>query len=413
MRFRKRLLFVSSIFAVSTLAMPAMAQGGKGGYANIKPLPGTMQISVNNDGRKYYVVNRPITVNFKISGAPGKNRKLRAWNAGVGMWKRGVGKADTYKQTLSLKDVYDGKKLAARCEQLLTYAAASKNKTKNKLRNNGWNKTFTYSLKYKTTMVVDNPLTPIKEALRRHDEASQDIVVSCLGFERKSNPKPNKKPNKQTSQNEKKGSGSVGIKGAKINENQRDRPTEEVAFVFSNIAPARDTDAPRMTGGNDKVAMPMRSDLYAESGGLNPEDDTSYVLLIGNKGDKTAAATELRFFLSMKGQEILQAQYPIPEIKAGEFYELHVPSDIPLDWVETAYARIDQPNIVAEMDEKNNGFSFVQKRQAKLEHDSAMGMINNIKAYKLPAHVSASEVSHGQAAGKRMHKPLIMALPKK
>ncbi len=167
--------------------------------------------------------------------------------------------------------------------------------------------------------------------------------------------------------------------------------------------PPRDGGAPKsMAIDGAKVAAEPAPDLYPEAGGFDPEDGTSMILLVGNKGNAGAAATHVRIYMRMEDQDAIKQEYPIAALKPGEFYELHVPSIIPVAWLRTLYARIDQPAAVAEIDERNNAFDFLKRnRESEIQYDIASGAL-----YSRPDGVEPVDAASGLSSGKRLHKSL-------
>ncbi|MEO1027957.1 MAG: hypothetical protein AAFX02_02755, partial [Pseudomonadota bacterium] len=210
---------------------------------------------------------------FKVQGAPGKNRKRTSWYVRIGDWTKDITKADTYSETVSIKDVYKRRKLADRCEQKLAFAASKQGKSKETLRNNGWTDTYTYQLQYFTYMGVDNPLTLRREILSRSDEANQSIVVRCLGFKQTSKPRPN--------------GGAGGSNKA-----------PQTVSIVGDVSLPRDTDAPppRDTDTARRGPRATTSVKSAESNAgetLKKDSDTEQAI-IGKVGIKKTPKTNTK-----------------------------------------------------------------------------------------------------------------------
>lgn len=169
--------------------------------------------------------------------------------------------------------------------------------------------------------------------------------------------------------------------------------SESVFAQTRDIPPPRDTSAPprdtapaRSQGlslSGDKIAAEPLADLYPVSGGFAADDGTSWVLVVGNKGTIASSPTHVRFHLKIDGKDNnLKGEIPLPEIAVGADYELRVTSLLLPGMIKTLYARIDQPAVVAERDEKNNVFSFV------------------------PGETEVADTGSGMATGKRQHRSL-------
>ncbi len=314
--------------ALSILLSPgALAQGGEGGYAKITPLPGTMEIQVNNDGVKYHIVDRPITVSFRIQGAPGKNRQKTGWRAYVGDWFLNIPKADTYTRTVSLEDVYDFREITGRCEQILEFAAASQNKKKNQLRNSGWSDSFTYNLEYSTRMVVVNPWDPFDFEYTRDGSDTQGILVRCLGHE--ADPRPNKqepqqaelnlpKPPRDTSppprdplSSERGPRTTITVKGLEPDENETSDAKPGRLGASSDLSVEQSIIAPN----TDPAGIALVS--YLVGGFGNSETGPFVFMRLENLGGVASEASRIRFTLRKRNGEMERVSTQLPVIAPG------------------------------------------------------------------------------------------------
>jgi len=316
-----------------TLSPNALAQGGKGGYAKITPLAGTMEIQVNNDGNAYSVIDRPITVSFRAQGAAGKRREMKAWKVTVGEWERNIRKADIYTQTVSLKDVYKTRELTGRCEQLLEFEAASQKKTPHQLRNSGWTKTFQYSLPYQTVMRVDNPYTPKFESLYREDTDSQNIIIRCLGH--KADPRPNKKPSESAETKPPRQTRAAPPRDGSAPE-RAPRQTIKVGGIEEVSMKKTDDVANSVIGKVDAVLPPSQSGPTEYStaptggglpllsyivGGFGTSPDGPFVFMrLENAGAAKTEAGRIRFTLENRSGEKERVSVLVPELSPGDVF---------------------------------------------------------------------------------------------
>ncbi|MEL6362843.1 MAG: CARDB domain-containing protein, partial [Pseudomonadota bacterium] len=151
----------------------------------------------------------------------------------------------------------------------------------------------------------------------------------------------------------------------------RESPPRDQSSPRDQSTP-RDQSSPRdKSAPTDKVATSPRPDLYPAAGGFDPEDETSWILLVGNQGSAPSAATNVRFFLRLTNDDDkITGEIPLPALDEGDTHELKLTSIIPTTLIKSLYARIDQPAAVTELNEKNNTFVFKSGRSANADDHS-------------------------------------------
>lgn len=349
---------------------------------NVKPY----YVQVLNDGDAFYKIKNPkLNIEIAARGACPNGKVIKgpqlvvANNLNNKRVTRSLGNSRNGKRVFAknyetftfkpeVRDLFSQQDLIKRCNKAASDAAREANTPRSELIANGWSKALkTNALQASLNLRCGNKVQTGFEEYKNQASDNAPMYILCASFTGASGlPKspyanagrPNKadKTPKRPKKTPKKKTSAKGLDGSERGPNKRPE---------RDTAPPRDTDrkqAKTAEVGINLSALP-KPDLHVVSGGIDRADQMSWVLNIANRGDAPSVATKARFDVKLTGQERVTRRFDVPAIPAGRSTQLYVPSMMQVTLIETLRARVDDPSVNDESDERNNTFVFVDQRR--------------------------------------------------
>jgi hypothetical protein len=107
------------------------------------------------------------------------------------------------------------------------------------------------------------------------------------------------------------------------------------------------------------VAPPL-PDLEIRKVAPAPGAPNALAVTVRNDGVGPAGATQLKLYVPADGGKVLTAQAPVPALAAGQSTEVKI--GVGGQPIVEANLRVDDPNVVGETDELNNGFHYTAEK---------------------------------------------------
>lgn len=113
-------------------------------------------------------------------------------------------------------------------------------------------------------------------------------------------------------------------------------------------------------GGPDQGVYAARSlaNLRIRAAHAAAGDPEKLAASIVNLGPGSSGTTRVKIFFHTAAGQVLTAQEPVPALSAGQQTAVHIGVGHPLAAAETVTLRVDDPNVVAETSELDNGYTF-------------------------------------------------------
>jgi hypothetical protein len=104
------------------------------------------------------------------------------------------------------------------------------------------------------------------------------------------------------------------------------------------------------------LGAPPLPDLEIRKVAPAPGAPNALAVTVRNDGVGPAGATQLKLYVPADGGKVLTAQAPVPALAAGQSAEVKI--GVGGQPIAEANLRVDDPNVVGETDELNNGFHY-------------------------------------------------------
>ena len=108
---------------------------------------------------------------------------------------------------------------------------------------------------------------------------------------------------------------------------------------------------------DQNIAAPLRADLTIRSAKRVPDNPLQIQLQILNNGPGPSAATQVKVF-SIKDAKVQTTQGAVAPLAPKASVWVVVGMAMPIPAADSVNARVDDPNVVSETDELNNGLKI-------------------------------------------------------
>jgi len=136
--------------------------------------------------------------------------------------------------------------------------------------------------------------------------------------------------------------------------------TDAKGCAITGVFKAKDDTLPSgrpNPGAPDQFALVALSDLSIKAARPVSGNHEKLSVQVYNDGPAKSAPTQLKLFYSKNGA-VTTAQAPIPAIASKGSVWVVVGAGLPLNAADSVTVRADDPNVVNEKDELNNGFKY-------------------------------------------------------